>query len=127
MCFHTPLWRVVEGLGVGNQAVVLGAPRLVVCHAAVEVAAIIAMYDVAVHGNEAPVSLGQRLTLQLGVLLRVARRLAVLRGFILLRSGGIVACAADCAAVVLWAPLLRRRRLVPWRGHCATDSWSPRL
>ena len=60
---YPTLWRVVQGVGVGNEAVVQSAHRLVVSHAVVEVAAIVTVYGVTVHRNEAPVSLGQRLTL----------------------------------------------------------------
>ena len=126
---HPPLWRVVEGVGVGDEAIVQGARRLVVRHAAVEVAAIVAVYGVAVHRNEAAVSLGQRLARQVRLPLRiwVARRLAALRGFVLLGPGGTVARVAVRAALSSRVPLLLRRRLVPLRGRRAAGSWSRRL
>ena len=114
---------------MGDEAIVQGARRLVVCHAAVEVAAIVAVYGVAVHRNEAAVSLGQRLARQVRLPLRiwVARRLAALHGFVLLGPGGTVARVAVRAALSSRVPLLLRRRLVPLRGRRAAGSWSRRL
>ena len=114
---------------MGDEAVVECARRLVVRHAAVEVAAIVAVYGVAVHLDEAPVSLRQGLALQVGFPLRiqVARRLAALRGFILLGPGGIVAFASGCVARSSRVPLLLCRRLVPLGGRRAAGSWSRRL
>ena len=111
---------------MGDEAVVQGARRLVVRHAAMEMAAIVAVYGVAVHRNETAVSLGQRLARQVRLPLRiwVARRLAALRGFVLLGPGGIVAFASGCVAISPRVPLFLCRRLAPWGRWRAAGSWS---